>query len=150
MVQNSLGSLYTNFKLDKLKKGQFLKFNFSDFNKVIEILNPKIKLSENAFLNGSINGDSNDFKFNFESKTVDAFNNHLDNVKIEIDNKNPLYNAYVQIDSIKNKNYKIRDFSLINITHKDTLTFRTEFKGGDKGQDIYNNKVKEFVMNKIF
>ena len=138
MVQNSLGSLYTNFKLDKLKKGQFLKFNFSDFNKVIEILNPKIKLSENAFLQGSINGDSNDFKVNFESKTVDAFNNHLDNVKVEIDNKNPLYNAYIQIDSIKNKNYKIRDFSLINITHKDTLSFRTEFKGGDVGQDIYN------------
>ena len=70
---------------------------------------------------------ANDFKVNFESKTIDAFNNHLDNVKIEIDNKNPLYNAYIQIDSIKNKNYKIRDFSIINITHKDTLSFRTEF-----------------------
>ena len=138
MIQNSLGSLYTNFKLDKLKKGQFLKFNFSDFNKIIEILNPNIKLSENAIVNGSINGDTNDFKFNFLSKKVTLFDNLLDNVSIEIDNKNPLYNAYIQIDSIQNKNYKIRDFSLINVTSKDTLSFRTEFKGGNRGEDVYN------------
>ena len=138
MVQNSLGSLYTNFKLDKLKRGQFLKFNFSDFNKVIEIINPKIILSKNAFLSGSINGDTNDFKVKFISSTLDFSDNHLDNIQVEIDNKNPLYNAYVQIDSIKTKKYKVRDFSLINVTSKDTLTFRTEFKGGEKGQDLFN------------
>ncbi len=138
MIQNSLGSLYTNFKADYLKKGQFLKFNFTDFNKVVEILNPKIVLDKNALLAGSINGDNNDLKLNFTTAKIDAFDNSLDNVQIQIDNKNPLYNAYIQIDSIKNKNYKIRDFSLINITSKDTLSFRTEFKGGIKGEDFYN------------
>ena len=138
MIQNSLGSLYTNFKADKLKKGQYIKFNFNDFNKIIEILNPKIILDKNAVLFGSINGDSNDLKLNFTSSKIDVFENALDNVQIEIDNKNPLYNAYIQIDSIKNKNYKIRDFSLINVTSKDTLSFRTEFRGGNKGEDFYN------------
>ena len=138
MIQNSLGSLYTNFRADKLKKGQYLKFNFNDFNKIIEILNPKIILDKNALLFGSINGDSNDLKLNFTTSKIDAFENSLDNVQVQIDNKNPLYNAYIQIDSIKNKNYKIRDFSLINVTSKDTLSFRTEFKGGEKGEDFYN------------
>ena len=138
MIQNSLGSLYTNFKADKLKKGQYLKFTISDFNKVVEILNPKIILDQNATLDGSINGDGNAFKLNFNALKLDAFDNKLDNVQVQIDNKNPLYNAYIQIDSIRNKNYKIRDFSLINVTSKDTLSFRTEFKGGDKGEDFYN------------
>jgi len=42
------------------------------------------------------------------------------------------------LDSIKTKYYKVRDFSLINATSKDTLSFRTEFKGGEKGNDFYN------------
>lgn len=138
MVQNSLGSLYTNFKLDPLKKGQYLKFNFSEFNKIIEILNPKISVDSTATLTGSIKSDTNDFKMNFNSKKIDAFDNHLDNVRFEIDNKNPLYNTFVQIDSIKTKFYKARDFSLINVTSKDTLAFRVEFKGGEKGKDNFN------------
>jgi TamB, inner membrane protein subunit of TAM complex len=138
MVQNSLGSLYTNYKPNVLKKGQYLKFNFSEFNEVIEILNPKVSLSSDAVLSGIIKGDDNDFKLNFASKTIDAFDVHLDNIQLEVDNKNPLYNTYVQLDSIKTKYYKARDFSLINATSKDTLSFRTEFKGGEKGTDFYN------------
>ena len=62
----------------------------------------------------------------------------MNNIRVKIDNKNPLYNAYVELDSIKTKHYKIRDFSLINVTMNDTLFFRSEFKGGSKGQDYYN------------
>ncbi|MEC4005137.1 translocation/assembly module TamB domain-containing protein [Flavobacterium sp. SUN052] len=138
MIQNSLGSLYTNYKPNILKKGQYLKFNFSEFNEIVEILNPKISVNADAVLNGTIKGDDNDFKLNFTSKTIDAFDVHLDNVQLEVDNKNPLYNTYVQLDSIKTKYYKVRDFSLINVTSKDTLSFRTEFKGGEKGTDFYN------------
>ncbi len=138
MIENSLGSLYTNYKPNVLKKGQYLKFNFSSFNQIVAILNPNISLHKDAILNGSIKGDDNDFKLNFTSKTIDAYTTHLDNVKLEVNNKNPLYNSYVQMDSIITKQYKIRDFSLINATSKDTLSFRTEFKGGEKGNDYYN------------
>ncbi|WP_298396278.1 translocation/assembly module TamB domain-containing protein [Flavobacterium sp.] len=138
MIQNSIGSLYTNYKPNLLKKGQYLKFNFTEFNKIIEILNPDISFSEDAVLGGIIKSDDNDFKLNFTSTTIDVFGTHLDKVLLEVDNKNPLYNTYVQMDSIKVKNYKIRDFSLINATSKDTLSFRTEFKGGEKGNDFYN------------
>ncbi|WP_344816431.1 translocation/assembly module TamB domain-containing protein [Flavobacterium cheonanense] len=138
MIENSLGSLYTNYKPNNLKKGQFLKFEFTEFNKIIEIINPDISFSDDAVINGIIKSDDNDFKLNFTSNTIDAFGTHLDKVLLEVDNKNPLYNTYVQMDSIKVKNYKIRDFSLINATSKDTLSFRTEFKGGEKGNDFYN------------
>lgn len=138
MVMNSLGSLYSNYKPDAIRKGQYIKFNFSDFNKIVEILNPKISLDENAVIQGSINGDDNDFKFNFNAKYLDGFDVHLDNVQVSLDNKNPLYNTYIELDSIKTKYYKIRDFSLINATSNDTLNFRTEFKGGESGNDFYN------------
>nr|WP_255462864.1 translocation/assembly module TamB domain-containing protein [Flavobacterium sp. GP15] len=138
LVKNSLGSLYTNFKPHKVKKGQFLKFNFSIYNKIIEIFFPEIAIGANTVVKGNINSDNQEFKFNFNSPQIVASDNTFDNINIAVDNKNPLYNAYIELDSIKTKYYKIRDFSLINVTMKDTLFFRSEFKGGNNAEDYYN------------
>lgn len=138
LIRNSLGSLYTNFKPHKVKKGQFLKFDFTIYSKIIEILYPEISIGSNTIVKGNLSSDTNEFKFNFNSPQIIASKNTFDNIRVSIDNKNPLYNAYIELDSIKTKYYKIRDFSLINVTMKDTLFFRSEFKGGKKGEDYYN------------
>ncbi|SCY12395.1 Family of unknown function [Flavobacterium caeni] len=138
MVENSLGSLYANYSPNKVKKGQFLKFDFKIYNKIVEIFYPGINIGNNTSFRGSINADNNDFKLNFRSPKITAFENVFDSIRIDLDNKNPLYNAYISLDSIKTKQYKISDFSLVNVTTKDTLFLRTEFKGGDKAEDFYN------------
>lgn len=138
MVENSLGSLYANYAPNKVIKGQFLKFEFAIYNKIIEIFYPEISVGENTIVRGNINSDDNEFKFNFSSPKIAAFENYFDKIKIEIDNKNPLYNAYIEMDSIKTKYYKVSNFSLINVTMNDTLFLRTEFKGGNKADDYYN------------
>ncbi len=138
LVKNALGSLYTNFEPNKVNKGQFLKFNFSIYNKIIEIFYPEISIGSNTIVKGNIKSDMQEFKLNFNSPQIIASQNILDNIRVSIDNKNPLYNAYIELDSIKTKYYKIRDFSLINVTMKDTLFFRSEFKGGSQGEDYFN------------
>lgn len=138
LVTNSLGSLYANYKPLKVNKGQFLKFDFVIYNKIIELFFPEINIGSNTIVKGNINSDNQEFKLNFDSPKITASANTFDNIRVKIDNKNPLYNAYVELDSIKTKHYKIRDFSLINVTMNDTLFFRSEFKGGSKGQDYYN------------
>lgn len=138
LVKNSLGSLYTNFKPNKVNKGQFLKFNFTIYNKIIEIFYPEMSIATNTVVKGNIKSDIQEFKLNFNSPQILVAKNTFDNIRVAIDNKNPLYNAYVELDSIKTEYYKIRDFSLINVTMKDTLFFRSEFKGGSKGKDYFN------------
>lgn len=138
LTRNSLGSLYTNFKPEKVNKGQFLKFNFTVYSKIVEILYPEISLATNTVLKGNIKSDNQEFKMNFNSPKIKYAKNTFDNIRVAIDNKNPLFNAFVELDSIKTPYYKIRDFSLINITTKDTLLFRSEFKGGEKGEDYFN------------
>jgi hypothetical protein len=138
LIENSLGSLYANYSPNKVSKGQFLKFDFNVYNKLIEVFLPKISLGENTFIKGVINSDNDEFKLNFKSPKITAYDNYFDNVNIDIDNKNPLYNAYIEMDSIKTKRYKFSDFSLINVTANDTLFFRSEFKGGEKAKDFYN------------
>lgn len=138
MVENSLGSLYANYKKSKVTNGQYLKFNFEIYSKIIEIFYPEVSLAINTTLKGNINSDTDEFKMDFNSPKISVLENSFDNILLKVDNKNPLYNSYIQIDSIKTKQYKIRDFSLINTSVKDTLYFRTEFKGGNEGQDFYN------------
>ena len=137
MVENSLGSLYANYKPNKIKNGQYLKFDFAIYNKIIEVFLPGISLAPNTIMQGSIYSDRNDFKFNFNSPKITAFDNNLHRINIRVDNKNPLYNAYVSMDSLKAKNYKISDFSLINVIQNDTLFVRSEFKGGNKAEDYF-------------
>lgn len=138
MIENSLGSLYANYIPNKVIKNQYLKFDFAIKSKFIEIFLPEITLSPNTDLKGSISSDSKDFKLNFSSPKIVAYNNTFDNILLQVDNRNPLYKSYVQLDSIKTKYYKIRDFSMINTIVNDTLQFRTEFKGGNHGKDYYN------------
>ncbi len=138
LVTNSLGSLYTNYKPVKVKKGQFLKFDFTIYNKIIEIFYPEISIGSNTMVKGVMNSDNKEFKLKFNSPQITASRITFDNIRVSVDNKNPIYNAFVEMDSIKTKQYKIRDFSLINVTVKDTLFFRSEFKGGEKGEDYFN------------
>ncbi|MFH6999642.1 translocation/assembly module TamB domain-containing protein [Flavobacterium sp. FlaQc-57] len=138
LVMNSVGSLYTNYKPYKVKKGQFLRFNFHVYDKVVEMLYPEINIDSSTVMRGKIDSDLQEFKFRFKSQKITAAKNTFDNIRINIDNKNALYNAFVELDSIKTPYYKVRDFNLINVTSKDTLFVRSEFKGGEKGEDYFN------------
>jgi len=138
LIENSLGSLYANYSPNKVSKGQFVKFDFNVYSKLVEVFFPEISLGENTFMKGEIDSNDGLFRFNFKSPNIKAYGNEIDNINVDIDNKNPLYNAYIEMDSIKTKYYKVSDMSLINVTANDTLFFRTEFKGGKKGNDFYN------------
>lgn len=153
IVENAFGSLYANYSPHKLLKNQFIDFNFVIHNRIFELFYPNVSVSENTSVKGKINGDTNLFQFDVSSPLVDLFGNKLNNVKVDIDNKNPLYNAYIQLDSINTDLYTVRDFQLINVTHSDTLFVRSEFKGGPKGKDTYDlnlfhtiNENKESVI----
>lgn len=138
IFENALGSLYTNYLPHKIKEKQFLRFNFSIYNKIVEVFFPQISFGNNTFIRGNINPDEDMFKLNFATPTLEIGENTVHRIDLQVDTKNPLYNAYVEMDSISNKYYKISDFGMINVKNNDTLYFRTEFKGGKKEQDFYN------------
>ncbi|MGO1727974.1 MAG: translocation/assembly module TamB domain-containing protein [Flavobacteriaceae bacterium] len=117
---------------------QYLDFNFKIYNKVVEVFFPDIRLSADTYLNGSLVADQNEFKLNFKTPLVEAFGNRLEKVNLQIDNKNPLYNSFVKVDSLSTSFYNISDFSMINVTLNDTLYMRSEFKGGKNNSDKFN------------
>ncbi|MDO4880189.1 MAG: translocation/assembly module TamB domain-containing protein [Capnocytophaga sp.] len=137
IFQNSIGSIYTNYKPFKVSKNQYLTFDFKIYNKIIEIFLPELVLGKNTLIRGKIAADEADFKLNFKTPNINIYDNKLKNVNLIVDNKNPLYNTYIEIQKINTNIYDIQDFNLINTTIKDTLFFRTEFKGGQSLKDNY-------------
>ncbi len=138
LVKNSVGSIYTNYQPEEITPGQNVDFNFKIYNKIVEVFYPKIEFGSNTSIRGSIVADEGDFKLAFNSPKINANGNIFDNIQIQIDNKNPLYNTYVEVKNIESKIYDVNDFSLINTKINDTLFFRTEFKGGKEFNDVYN------------
>lgn len=138
LVQNSLGSIYTNYKPFEISDGQTLAFNFKIYNKIVDVFFPEVKFDPNTFIRGNIIADSGDFKLTFKSPSIVAYGNEADNIDIKIDNKNPLFNTFVSVGDLSTNYYDVKDFNLINTTLKDTLFFRAEFKGGSEYNDSYN------------
>lgn len=138
IAKNSLGSLFVNFKKEKVSKGQFLEFNFNIYNKIVDVFFPDIKLSANSIIRGEINSDEDIFKLNIKSPEIQAYQNKIENIRLQIDNKNPLYNTLLSIDKIDTKYYNVAELNLVNVTLNDTLFVRTDFVGGKDLQENYN------------
>jgi len=138
LLQNSVGSIYTNYRPYEISEGQNLDFNFRIYNKIVDVFFPEVKFGPDTFIRGQIQSDEGDFKLTFKSPNIEAFKNKFNEVELLIDNKNPLFNTFLTVDDMSTVYYDVKDFNLINTTLKDTLFFRTEFKGGSELNDSYN------------
>lgn len=138
LARNSLSSIYTNYVPDKVTTGQFLDFNFKIYNKIVEVFFPKVNLGANTTIKGEVNSDKNKFELLVKSPKIEAYDNIIDKIKLQIDNKNPLYNTLLSVDKVKTKYYNIADLNLVNVTLNDTLFFRTDFVGGKQLKEKFD------------
>ncbi|HMC01797.1 MAG TPA: translocation/assembly module TamB domain-containing protein [Flavobacteriaceae bacterium] len=138
LFENAVGSIYTNYVPHKVKTNQYIDFNFKIYNKIVEIFYPELILGKNTFIKGRVESDEKGFKLTFKSPKITLFDYFAKDIEVRVDNKNPLFNTYIDIDSLKTKFYNVSKFNLINVTLNDTLFMRSEFKGGKENKDIYN------------
>jgi hypothetical protein len=138
LVQNSVGSIYTNYRPIEVLPNQYLVFNFKIYNKIVDVFLPDVELAKNTSLRGSIIGDENKFNLTFKTPEIIAYDSKIENLELIIDNKNPVFNTFIEVANVNTKWYDAKEFNLINKTLNDTLFFRTEFKGGTDFADNYN------------
>lgn len=138
LVENSVGSIYTNYVPNTVEEGQYLNFKFNIYSKIAAVLFKDLTLAKKTFIEGRVETDEKGFKLRFNSPEIKLNNYFATNVNIDIDNSNPLFNTFVEIDSVNAGIYKASQFSLINVTRRDTLLIKSEFKGGKNNRDDYN------------
>lgn len=138
LLENSLGNIYTNFKPHDLASSQFINFKFNIYNKIAEVFYPDLELGSNTYFEGRVESDAKKFKLEFNSPQIKFRDYFANKIHLELDNKNPLYNTFIEIDSMTSKFYDVSKFSLINVTKNDTLFVKTEFKGGKGNTDDFD------------
>nr|WP_321226124.1 translocation/assembly module TamB domain-containing protein [uncultured Psychroserpens sp.] len=138
LVENSVGSIYTNFIPNKIETDQYLEFDFKIYNKIVEVFYHDLELGPNTTVKGRIETDEKQFNLTFKSPKIKLLDYFANDISVLIDNSNPLFNTYVEIDTLSTKYYDVSKFSLINVTQRDTLFIRSEFKGGKQNVDDFN------------
>jgi hypothetical protein len=138
LFENSIGYIYTNYIPSKVEANQSVDFNFTIYNKIVEVIYPKLELAKNTFIRGQVESDESQFKLTFKSPKIKLQNYFANNIELQVDNSNPVFNTFVEIDSLNTKYYNVSNFNLINVTVSDTLFMRSEFKGGKRNKDKYN------------
>jgi hypothetical protein len=153
LFENSIGHIYTNYIPHKVKTNQSIDFNFKIYNKIIEVFYPEVEVGTNTFVRGRVESDERQFKLTFKSPKIKLLDYFASNIELQVDNSNPVFNTYVEIDSLNTKFYNVSKFNLINVTLNDTLFMRSEFHGGKRNNDIFNlsfyhtiNKENESVI----
>lgn len=130
IAQNALGSVYTNYRPHPVAPNQFLDFDFTIYNQIIDVFLPNISIGSNTHVKGRINSDKNSLKLTFESPEINVYKNIIEGIVLRMDNKNPLYNTHLTAEKINTKHYNIEKLNLLNRTQNDTLFFKSVFKGG--------------------
>ena len=138
LFENSIKDIYTRQVPNAIETNQFINFNFKIYNKIVEVFYPDIKLGKNTYVRGRVETDEKEFKLTFKSPKIEWLDYFASEIEVQVDNKNPLFNTYVEIDSLNTNFYNISKFNLINVTLNDTLYMQSEFKGGNTNSDEYN------------
>ncbi|AUC77824.1 N-acetyl-gamma-glutamyl-phosphate reductase [Olleya sp. Bg11-27] len=138
LFENSIKSIYANYVPNKIEGNQYIDFNFKIYNKIVEVFLPEVEVGANTFIRGRVESNEKAFKLTFKSPKIKLLDYFADSIELQVDNNNPLFNTYVEIDSVYTKHYNISKFNLINVTLNDTLFMRSEFKGGKRNDDAYN------------
>jgi len=138
LIENSIGSIYTNYKPKTITTNQYIEFDLDIYNQIAEVFVPEIELAPNTFIRGRVESDESEFKLTFRSPRIDFFENMAEDINLQVDNTNPIYNTFFEADSVSTGVYKFSEFSFINVTQRDTLFIRSEFKGGNRNNDEFN------------
>jgi hypothetical protein len=147
LFKNSIGNVYTNYKSKNITKDQYLDYEFKIYDKIVDLVFPDIALGENTILKGQVASNEAQFRMTFRSPDIKIYDIKLDQVNVQINNQNPLFNTFIKVDGIKNGLYDINDFQLINVTNKDTLLFRTKFNSSSRDTDKFNLSFYHTVNN---
>ncbi|WP_430468057.1 translocation/assembly module TamB domain-containing protein [Winogradskyella ouciana] len=138
LVENSIGSIYTNYIPNEVEGGQYIDFKFNIYSKIAAVFFKDLILGKNTFIEGRVETDERGFELTFNSPEIKFRDYFANNINVSVDNSNPLYNTFIEVDSLGAGVYNASDFTLINVTKRDTLLVKTEFKGGKNNQDEFN------------
>ncbi len=127
LVSNSIGGLFERYQPVNVQQGQYFNFNFNLKGKIAQALFPELSVNDNTFVQGKVDADSKLFRVRFRAPSIQYKNTSFSSVDFQMNTKNPLYNAYLETESVASSVLRANELSLINTVVNDTLFFKAQF-----------------------
>jgi hypothetical protein len=138
VAQNALGSMYTNFSPYEVAPNQFLDFNFTLYNQIVNVFFPSIYIDNKTKIKGKITSNTNQLKLTLSSPKIIAYNNTIENLLLDTNNKRDLYDTSIRASNVENPYYKVSKLLLYSKKVNDTLYFKSIFKGKKNKKQNFN------------
>jgi hypothetical protein len=140
IAQNALGSVYRNYNPYEVEPHQFLNFDFTIYNQIVDIFLPEVSIAPNTKVKGRINADNNHLKLTASSPSITAYGTRIDSLQLRTDNNNPRlpYDSFIQASQLNTPYYNLSKLNLVNLRQNDTLFFKSTFEGGDANREDFN------------
>jgi hypothetical protein len=140
IAQNALGNVYSNYNPYKVEPHQFLNFDFTIYNQIVDIFLPEVSIAPNTKIKGRINADNNHLKLTASSPSILMYGTRIDSLQLRTDNNNPKlpYDSFIQASQFNTPYYNLSKLNLVNLRQNDTLFFKSTFEGGDTNREDFN------------
>lgn len=128
LLQNALGSQYSNYVPLKIPPNQYVDFNFNLRSKIASALfGEGVLLDDNTFIKGKINPTKKLFKLNVRAPKLQIKTTKFDMLEIQIDTQNPFYHSFISLNELEIPQGKLLQLNWINSKIKENLYGRAEF-----------------------
>lgn len=137
LFSNAFAEAFPFVQKKKIEKSQDLVYDISVETNHLTAVFPKLYFDKKAVFRGILSTKDNVSKMTLNIPKI-VFNGiNTENIELQLDNQNPLFNTYMSLGKIQNDSFTLLDFNTLGVKRADTLNFRTEFSSTNQKTDLF-------------
>ena len=134
---NSIAEAFPFIQKKKFKTSQDLIYEIGVQTSHLNAVFPKLLIDKKAVFRGILSTEDNISKMTLNIPMINFDEIYTENIEIQLNNQNPLFNTFMSVAKIETDSYQISDFNTLGVKKGDVLNFRTEFRGRANKEDVY-------------
>ena len=137
LFSNAIAEAFPFVPNKKIDKTQELVYDISVQTAHLNAVFPNLVIDKKANFRGVLSTQDNVSKMTLNIPKISFKDFNAENISLQLDNQNPLFNTFMSVGNIKSDAYEISEFNTLGVKTGDTLNFRTEFFGRNDKNDVY-------------
>jgi len=137
LFSNAIAEAFPFVPMKKIENNQELVYDISIEASHLNSVFPDLIIDEKAFFRGVLSTQDKVSKMILNIPKISFNDVETENIELQLDNQNPLFNTFISIGKIQGDAYEISEFNTLGVKTGDTFNFRTEFFGGKEQNDVY-------------
>ena len=137
LFSNAIAEAFPFIKKKNINRSQDLIYDIGVQTSHLNSVFPNLVIDKKAVFRGILSTEDNVSKMTLNIPKINFERIYAENIEMQLDNQNPLFNTFISIGKINSDSYNISDFNTLGVKTGEILNFRTEFRGGADKKDIY-------------